>query len=333
MDDPPQQTLKPLLDQLSAISLKDVPAILSSKTTNKLNGKKDIIFIESNTSIQEALEILSKNNLLSVPVRDHQDKFWIGFVDVLDILNFVIEMYTEGHQVQDQKWGTYCQEMETLSHRGIRFGIKPVSSIINESRTDSFRSVFPDGTVFQLMQELLTGKVHRAPIVDERNNITAIISQSDIIQLIAQNLNFLGSVGQKTVGELQLGTLEGLITMSVNAKAIHAYYLMYFHKVLGVGIVLPNGVLIGNLSASDIRSLSQQNFSSLLLPVSEYLRMVQGVNMKPPASVSLNTTLETVIQKLFFYRLHRLWIVNDKQEPVGVISLTDVIKFFSSFEA
>jgi CBS-domain-containing membrane protein len=318
----------PFINYLNSISLKDLPLLLSNKS-KRGDPVQDIVFVESNTSVQETLEVLAKHNLLSVPVRDHQDKFWIGFVDVLDLLNFIIEMYTEGNQVEQQKWGTYCQDITTLTHRGVRFGLKPISTIINESRVDSFKPVLSNGTVYQLIEELLTHKAHRVPVVDDRDNITNIVSQSDIIQLCSLKMELLGPIAKRTVGDLKLGTRGTVMSMAHTAQAIHAFYLMYFHKVMGVAIVLPDGTLLGNISASDIRGLTPQQFSSLLLPVTEYLQHQQG-QMKPPFTVTLSSTFETVIQKLALYRVHRLWIVNEKDQPIGVVSLTDIMKFFSS---
>ena len=44
-------------------------------------------------------------------------------------------MYTEGVNVPSEgaDWKGWCQDIDTLNHRGVRFGIKPVGQIISKS--------------------------------------------------------------------------------------------------------------------------------------------------------------------------------------------------------
>lgn len=70
--------------------------------------------------------------------------------------------------------------------------------------------------------------------------------------MLGNSLIQFGTFGQKTVEELKLGNRE-VISMSVNAQAIQAFYLMHVNKVSAVAIVDEKGTLVANLSASDIR--------------------------------------------------------------------------------
>jgi hypothetical protein len=47
-------------------------------------------------------------------------------------------MYTEGIDTKEIAWGNWLQDMETLTHRGIRFGLKPIKQIISNSRYDFY---------------------------------------------------------------------------------------------------------------------------------------------------------------------------------------------------
>lgn len=76
--------------------------------------------------------------------------------------------------------------------------------------------------------------------------------QSDILQYLARN-HPINDLKYLTVGDLGLGTRGNVISMSVHAQAMHAFYLMHFHKVSAVAIVSSDGTLLANLSASDIR--------------------------------------------------------------------------------
>lgn len=61
------------------------------------------------------------------------------------------------------------------------------------------------------------------------------------------------ALGAKTLRELGLAKSEGIVTVSINAQAIHAFWSIFFNKVSAVAVIDSEGKLLGNLSASDIR--------------------------------------------------------------------------------
>jgi CBS domain-containing protein len=98
------------------------------------------------------------------------------------------------------------------------------------------------------------------------------------------------------------------------------------YRISAVGVVDQSGVLIGNLSISNLRGLSKENFSCLLLPVMEYLRLQAGEQAKIlPYSVKSTNTFGDVVRILAEHKLHRVWVVDDFDRPQGLISLTDIM--------
>jgi len=107
---------------------------------------------------------------------------------------------------------------------------------------------------------------------------------------------------------------------------------MFYHKVSAVAIVDESEQLVLNLSASEIRGLDHKNFDALLLPITEFMHKMKLIpsafSLRPPLTCLPTTTLETAIFRLATYRVHRLWIVDEQGRPVGVLSLTDIMKLF-----
>jgi len=297
-----------------------------------LPAKRDqILELDSNTTVSQAIKVLAGNNILSMPVWDKNDGVYLGFLDYLDILNFAINMYTEGIQVNETQYGAYCTDINILQHRGVRFGIKPVKEIINASKKDEFIPVYAHGTIYQLIEGVFYKGIHRVPVLDENNKIVSIVTQSEVLNFLAKHMDIVVSdLGNISVDQLHLGT-KNVIAMSTNAQAIHAFYLMYTHKVSAVAIVSPSGSLVANLSASDIRGLEQQHFESLLLPVTQYIINQRG-KPKAPITCTINTDFQTVLMKMILFRIHRIWIVDEDDRPIGVISQTDVMKKLSEFQ-
>ncbi len=45
-----------------------------------------------------------------------------------------------------------------------------------------------------------------------------------------------------------------------------------------------------------------------------------------PVTVTFETTFEHLLLKLCGYHIHRVWLVNEFNQPIGVITLRDVLK-------
>ena len=142
------------------------------------------------------LQVLSDNDILSVPVITSDpdaEQQCIGMLDLHDVVHFVMSMYCDEKKGEELNWADWCHDLETLRHRGIRFGIKPIKHLINLSHEDPFRPIGLDGSLFQLCEAYLARGVHRVPVVNERGRVTNIISQSDIVQFISENISLLGA--------------------------------------------------------------------------------------------------------------------------------------------
>jgi len=293
-----------------------------------IQNRRQIVMINGDATVDEALGSLSENNILSAPVIDDDNNF-LGLVDVLDILAFSLETYTRTalpvrtEENTSQNWRNWRDETTATSV----FSTTSVRNILNKSKVNVVRTVNEHTTLYQLIQLLFRNSVHRAIVVNNQNEFGGLISQSDVIALVSAKMELLGSLGKKTVGELNLGT-KSVITMSVHSQMIHAYWNMAFHKVSAVAIIDSSGKLVANLSASDIRGIKQGNYPALLANISEYFSFKKKGMLKAPITCSLGTSLETLLLLISMFRVHRVWIVNDKSEPIGVISLTDVMILF-----
>ena len=100
-------------------------------------------------------------------------------------------------------------------------------------------------------------------------------------------------------------------------------------KVGALGIVDTNGELVGTLSASDVRGMQEQDLPQLFLPVMTFLRK-RGINNRKPIFVGIESTLEEVIKEMLDGRVHRVWICSDDKKPIGVVTMTDIVRLWST---
>lgn len=91
-------------------------------------------------------QILSTNRILSAPVEDsaHPNSF-LGFLDMLDILNFLLRVYTEEKPLDsntvDMKLHQWCQDIHKLEWKGKEFADHPVKDCIGNNTNECTTSL------------------------------------------------------------------------------------------------------------------------------------------------------------------------------------------------
>jgi len=116
----------------------------------------------------------------------------------------------------------------------------------------------------------------------------------------------------------------------LDSKVVEAFHLMAERNITGVAVVDTDGTLFSAISAKDIKELDWSSpFKRLYTSSLEYIQAVRDHDVNETMPIIYchpETTLEEVIKKLTILRIHRIFIVDDKRLPVGIISLGDVIK-------
>jgi len=137
-----------------------------------------------------------------------------------------------------------------------------------------------------------------------------------------------------------------VISISPGELAINAFKLMKDHKISSVAVV-EDGVLVGNISISDIKLMEYdlKFFNFLGLQVQEYLQLVNNPHTlhqdKNPIRVEVLRKMEVlkgpvvrckldanfgfVIKTMLFYQIHRVYIVDNRNYPIGVVSLQQIL--------
>ena len=97
--------------------------------------------------------------------------------------------------------------------------------------------------------------------------------------------------------------------------------------------------MVGNLSCSDLRGTvaHRESLESLLFPVYKFLetRNILAFNLRPDQirSVQPTDTVSIAARLALDSRIHRVWIVDKDDKPIGVVTLSDMLSLFLPFEA
>ncbi|KAJ3294666.1 hypothetical protein HDU79_010624 [Rhizoclosmatium sp. JEL0117] len=152
----------------------------------------------------------------------------------------------------------------------------------------------------------------------------------------------LRSLRNMDVDPNQLSTAAGsqkssVVTVPASYTALNAFRVMYLNRVSAVAVVSDNGgQIVANLSATDLKGMTadMESLESLLMPVFEFLetksksRGVDQIKADQLRCVGKGQVLETAIEVLKADQIHRVWIQDEEEKPVGVLTMGDILSFF-----
>lgn len=335
-----------------------------------------IVVLQHDDTVGQALQTLSDNRILSAPVvlepeiedviGDGMDCSTqvIGWIDAQGILWALLEHLRQTQEVSMEM----MQLMMDLESEGSAFANKKLITIMsNEDREflfdrDSTSISIADAISSLFFHRLEDGSMkvsHRVALFDGHGEITAIISQMDVIRWILEHADDLGDIRDASIEDLGLLTgTKPVVSVSPFDPCILAFDKMTRASVSGSPVVTEEGEAIANLSISDLRGLTAEHFGLLALPVAEYIALKNGVQFvgyenisqdgehrsffesKRPGThpenyvglitITPDSTLLEVLEKCSAdRRIHRLYVVpNEGSHRIqSVLTTTDLLRF------
>jgi len=279
---------------------------------------------------------LIQHNFLSVPVLQKTKQKYYGFVDLYDIVKYVVSYFGETDELKN------TEDFFALANKTDEFKTKTVNDIMAYplTRRNPFHPVNSGYSLFSAVESLARERgLHRIPIVDSERKLITVITQSQVVSILNRNMELIGDKRTKPVTATRK-YMEEVLSVSEDAVAIDAFRMMVDKNVSGLAVVNSEGKLVGNISLRDLKAMSADGrlFFRLFQTVKHYLQKIAKettADTRPRRVVSLkeNDTLETAIRTLSEHKIHRVYIVNDLHKPVGVLTLKDtLLEIIDEFE-
>lgn len=125
--------------------------------------------------------------------------------------------------------------------------------------------------------------------------------------------------GTRTVGDVMT---SDPVVVSVDCPLTDVAELLEFYSISGVPVVDWSGFLAGVVSQTDlVRAEASESLSS------RWSRLaVRDVMSRPALTVRRSTSLEEAARLMTQQRVHRLVVVEADDEPVGVVSSSDLVR-------
>eukprot|EP01114_Cavostelium_apophysatum_P006972 TRINITY_DN1859_c0_g1_i1.p1 TRINITY_DN1859_c0_g1~~TRINITY_DN1859_c0_g1_i1.p1 ORF type:complete len:355 (-),score=76.84 TRINITY_DN1859_c0_g1_i1:114-1079(-) len=297
----------------------------TTKASSVPLAKSEVIIIHSNENIHDGFKKLISNNVLSAPVVDVDTGKCTGFLDIRDLVSFVVF-------VDDDQHSDVPNDLSEILIRGTKMLRQPTEGVTPTylSRRNPFRPVQQDDSLWTAC-ELLAKGLHRIPVIDPKGKIVNIISQSTIVAFLHKHMPAIKHELSVTIKETNLGS-KPVVCVNKNTTAIETFRLMDNKKISGVAVVDEAGKFVGNTSASDLKLfIKTLSLASLHEPIMQYLKKIRQESidiMSPTISCSTKDTIAFVIDKLSITKVHKIFIADDENgyKPHCVVSITDIMR-------
>lgn len=165
-----------------------------------------------------------------------------------------------------------------------------------------------------------------------------VLSQSDVIRYIARRMSEnerMARFGERILvrdlgravypgpdGREQQQQQQQLVTVSRQATVLATLRVLRAREANAAAVTGQSGELLGNFSVSDLRGISSMSF--LADNVYDYLATWSPRSLHV-AAVREDDTLGRVVRLVAERHLHRLWVVDDRNRPVRMIGLTEIM--------
>jgi len=284
-----------------------------------------LIVIDSKDTLPKAFHTLTANNIYSAPVFDSTKAAYIGFLDLLDLVAFIVGLFDK-----ESKRETDLYELLKQTEK---FDTEHATRVAGLAMRNAVPPIQKGASLQRAMTIFSKTGAHRIAIV-ENGKIVAVLTQSALISWIQKNIKQIPEQirGQK-MKEIGKTCFKEVISVQFDKKAIEAFRLMAKYGIHGIAVVDETGCTLSNLSAKDLKVV-QPNvlFTSLYKPCLEIVQLNRKKCIDavfPSFCVTPNNSLEESINKLALLKVHRLYIEDEHRRPIGVISLGDVISMIS----
>jgi len=292
-----------------------------------------VITVDSSVSVTTVLNTLTENNLFCLPVLDPDTRHLVGLIDMVDIVTYVVDIVGSTERVADTAHASwFLQKCEDA-----RLQAQKNDQVAGISKKNKLCPVMSSTSLLDAMRVMVDNHVQRLPVVGVDHTVKNIVTQSAIVAFLSKHLDELGDFVDKSLESLGFKPKQ-VISISVDRPTIDAFRLINQHKITGIPVMDVDGTMITNISCSDLRDVATDPrlFEYLRMPLDSFIPILKArINVKSEASINVmypkiackfSTPLRSVIGKLAATKIHRIYITDEHDQPIGIVSLLDVIE-------
>lgn len=280
-----------------------------------------IVVLDTKLAMQSAFQALVENGIKAAPLWDSTNHEFNGMITVSDFIDILLR---------------FSKDPNTMDNIIYELSNYPINTW-RENNNQTFSkliSIEPDMNLLEASTLLVKNQIHRLPVIDqtETNSILHMITHYRILNFLVKNFpsSPINPILHCTIGSLQIGTYDHVVTVLADTPLIVVLDLLAARKISAVPIVDEHGVIIDVYSKSDaplIVSMGTLAPSELERPVIDLLRL-HSKRSESILTCQKTEPLKDILERCLLRRVHRLICVDSTKRVEGIVSLSDILRFF-----
>jgi CBS domain-containing protein len=303
----------------------------------------DLFEVHTSTKLIDILKLLLEKKIHSVPVYTEGPKGRKEYVSILSIWEVMTFLVFTAYDGESDK---VTVSAEALANHKLDTEATAKDLIGLEEESKKLWFYEPTTPIGAVMEAMSKG-VHRVLTTQKSDetgkDIMVLVSQTDVLRWLKKQVDagHFNDLAEKRAEDLNLVNPLGslVVTVQADTPAIEAFLVMVQKDLHAVGVVEgEEGRLVANLSMMDLKGIAvpgiheedvvSADFSLFAKPVKEYLKSQNEGKLVHPISVPSREHLEAIMDRITIAHVHRVWVSNAAEEPIGIITLTDIIHTF-----
>lgn len=273
------------------------------------------------------------SDMLAAPLWDPVKCQFVGMLTVTDFIDILRYYKATGKDVAALATRSIAEILREAADESRKSGHHPF--IIR-----AFVGADSACTLKQACEQLHGNSQDFLPIVyTEDMRVLACITYTNILEHLVLHFREQRRLFDDSISELGIGTYgNSLIVAHPNQSLSDSLAIMHQHNLSALPVVDPNtNKIIGVYSRSDITFLTKATdaehaVKNLELPLSDILSQSRQDVTTPDAlrTCSQSYTLQAIFETFAQVRFNRLYVVDQEDRLVGVVSARDLVAYFLS---
>lgn len=278
------------------------------------------------------------SGIVSAPLWDTGTSTFAGLLTTSDYLN-VVQYYWQNPGALNQ-----IDQFRLYSLRDIEraLGVTPIETV----------SIHPLKSLYEACRKMLASRARRIPLVDiddetQREMVVSVLTQYRILKFITVNVTHTQQL-RKPLRDLKIGSYVNLATATMETPVIEVIQQLVTRSISSVPILDKDGTLMNLFEAVDVIALIKGgDYDNLSESVGKALERRPEVSYwaETVPSISrltcllalqdfpgiytctLNDRLDTIFETIRKSRVHRIVIIDESRQLVGLLSLSDILDY------
>lgn len=317
-----------------------------------LRASGKVVVFDTRIPIQLAFYALVEHDMQAAPLWEESMCQFVGLLTVSDFID-ILRYYRRT-----------TADVSALATRSIGDILNdPIikDTVLGGRHHDSFAGADSGTSLKQACKQLHENNLDFLPIImPEDMRVLACITYTNILEHLVTHFREQRRLFDDSIYDLRIGTYnEKLITVAPHQTLAEALDLMHKHNLSALPVVDTNennidapdpgaaiggsssspegrrGRIVGVYSRSDITFLTKATdaedaVSNLDLTLREVIAQQRTDVTTPDAlhTVSMDYTLQSIFEYFAQLRFNRLFIIDDQENVVGVVSARDLVAYF-----